>query len=415
MPENVVSPRSTVTLNIVEGDLEVGSHAVVKGEGTPPKVAVSGTVYVEGGCVFECSLSAENLDARGCMHIGWKSREDEVTVEGDLGIRNRVNIEDGCLVVFGNMTAKRVNVDRSLVVKKDFEVDEVDVGGSLKVDGATIAREIDVGGSFKAEGEVKAEGIDVGGSVKIESKVIIEEIDVGGKVEVNGGKIDCVDVGGSFVSKDSLEFGKINVGGAVKLAGKSRGGDIDVGGSCKVEGDLKFGDIDVGGVIAISGSAEGTNIDVGGKVKVGGDMKLSEKLDVGGVADIDKELIAQDIDVGGRLCARKATASKRASVGGSIETVEGVSASYVRIGRRGKVRGPMKADEAVVSRRAQVEDVYAKIITLERDAKARNLYGERIRLESGCNVYGEVQYTESLETERGVTFAKTPQKVDKLS
>ena len=119
--------------------------------------------------------------------------------------------------------------------------------------------------------------------------------------------------------------------------------------------------------------------------------------------------------MGGRLRARKATANKRASVGGSIETVEGISASYVRIGRRGRVKGPIKADEAVISRRAQVEDVYAKIITLERDAEARNLYGERIRLESGCQVYGEVQYTESLESERGVSFAKTPQKVDRLS
>jgi cytoskeletal protein CcmA (bactofilin family) len=414
MSKNVVPSGSTATLGVVKGDLEIGKHAVVKGEGAPPRVTVSGTVYVEGGCIFQCSLSAENLDARGRMHVGWKSREDEVTVEGDLKIRNRVNIEDGCLVVLGNMTAKRVDVDRSLAVKKDFEVDEVNVGGSLKVDGATTAQEIDVGGSFKAEGEVKAESIDVGGSVKIESKVDIEDVDVGGKVEVNGGKINRVDVGGSFVSKDSLEFEKINVGGAVKLAGESRGGDIDVGGSCKIEGDLKFGDIDVGGVFVISGSADGADVDVGGKVKVGGNLKLSEKLDVGGVADIDEELVAQDIDVGGRLRARKATADKRASVGGSIETIEGVSASYVRIGRRGRVKGPIRADEAVISERAQVEDVYAKTITLERDAEARNLYGERIRLESGCQVYGEVQYTESLESERGVSFAKTPQKADKL-
>jgi cytoskeletal protein CcmA (bactofilin family) len=101
-------------------------------------------------------------------------------------------------------------------------------------------------------------------------------------------------------------------------------------------------------------------------------------------------------------------------VGGSIETIEGVNAVYVRIGRRGRVKGPIRAEEAVISRRAAVEDIYAKTITIERDAKARNLHGERIRLESGCHVYGEVQYTESLETERSVSFAKTPEKVSKL-
>jgi hypothetical protein len=51
---------------------------------------------------------------------------------------------------------------------------------------------------------------------------------------------------------------------------------------------------------------------------------------------------------------------------------------------------------------------------MERDAEARNLYGETIRLESDCRVHGEVKYTESLETERGVTIAKPPQKVSKL-
>ncbi len=169
MSGNVVPAKSTVTLNVVEGDLEVGRRAVVKGEGVPPKVRVSGTVYVEGDCIFECSLYAENLDG-----------EDDVTVYGDLEVGSRVSIEDGRLVVSGNMTAKRVDVDRSLRVRKDFKVGEVDVGGSLEVDGATTARRIDVCGAFKAEGEVKAESMDVGGSVRIRSKADIEDIDVGG-------------------------------------------------------------------------------------------------------------------------------------------------------------------------------------------------------------------------------------------
>ena len=404
MVENIVPPKSTVTLSSVEGDLEVGRRAVVKGEGSPPKVVVSGTVYVEGDCVFDCSLSAENLDG-----------EDDVTVNGDLDVRNRVHIEDGRLVVSGSMNAKRVDVDRSLRVEKDFKFDDVDVGGRLEVEGTTTGKKIDVGGTFQAEGEVVTESIDVGGSVRIKSKVEIGDIDVGGTVVIGGGRVGRVDVGGSFVAKDALEFDEINVGGTVKLAGSCcTGGDIDVGGSCKVEEDLKFRNVDVGGVIAISGSAKGDDLDVGGKVKVGGELLLSGKLDVGGVAEVGGELTAQQIEVGGKLYARKANARSKLCVGGSIETVEGVEASFVRIGRRGRVEGPIRADEALVGKRARVEDIYANEITLERKARARNLYGERIRLESGCQITGEVKYTESLEAAPGVSFAKTPQKTDEL-
>jgi cytoskeletal protein CcmA (bactofilin family) len=86
----------------------------------------------------------------------------------------------------------------------------------------------------------------------------------------------------------------------------------------------------------------------------------------------------------------------------------------VEIGRRGEVRGLIKADEVVIGERARVEDIYANRIVLEEEARARNMYGARIRLESDCHVYGEAQYTESLETEHGVTFARSPQKVSKL-
>jgi len=154
---------------------------------------------------------------------------------------------------------------------------------------------------------------------------------------------------------------------------------------------------------------------VGGKVQVGDKLKLSGRLEVGGIVEIGGELSAQDVEVGGRLYARKVTANAKVSVGGSVETVDGVHATQVRIGRRGEVKGPIKADKAVISANARVEDVSAKKIVLERDVRAGNLYGERIELESGCHINGAVQYTKNLETGRGIIFAKTPEKVDKLS
>jgi len=413
MSQNTVPSGSTATLHIVEGDLKVGKNALVRGSGTPPIVTVSGSVQCQGDCLFECSLVAQNLLADGY-----------VVVKGDLEVKERVKIGNGIgfgwvhgkamLNVEGKMTARTVDIDNRLSVGKDFEAETVDVGGRLEVKGKTAAQLIDVGGSFSATGEVEAQTIDVGGSVRIESKVKVEKLDVGGSARIGGGRVNTVDVGGSFESGDSLEFNSIDVGGVVRLAGKNVGGDIDVGGSCKVQGDLQFGNIDVGGVVEISGSAQGDDLDVGGKVRVDGDMKLSRNLDVGGMAAVGGELTAQNIDVGGRLSGKKITAAAKVSVEGSIDTIEGVHASYVEIGEDGEVRGPIKSVEAVISEGARVEDVHAKTITLESEATARNLYGERIRLESDCHIYGEVLYTERLETGEGVTSAKRLQKVDKL-
>lgn len=125
-------------------------------------------------------------------------------------------------------------------------------------------------------------------------------------------------------------------------------------------------------------------------------------------------LTAERIDIGGRVRAHEISAKNEVSVGGSIATDVGVRASEVRIGRNGKVIGPIHAGEVLIRRGAHVEDVYGRKIVAEREARARDLYGETIHIESGCRVEGEVQYTASLETGRDVFFAKSPMKVEKL-
>jgi cytoskeletal protein CcmA (bactofilin family) len=119
-------------------------------------------------------------------------------------------------------------------------------------------------------------------------------------------------------------------------------------------------------------------------------------------------------DLGGSVEAKKATAEDRVSVGGSITTSDGVYGRYVEIGRRGKVNGPIYADEVLIGERAEVNDIHAKSIEMENGAEARNLYGEKIQLESHCQIFGEVKYTQELETENNIKFAKPPEKVDKL-
>ena len=168
-----VPAKSRTTLDAVEGDLVVGEHAVIDGTGTPPTVKVSGTIYCEGDNTFKCNLSAENLES-----------EDEVVIDGDLEVGNNVEIEDGCLEVHGKMTAKRIDVNAAIRVKKDLAVEEVDVGGSTQVDGNLTAGNVDVGGSMKVDGAATAKNVDVGGSVSIQSRVNITELSVGGTAKV---------------------------------------------------------------------------------------------------------------------------------------------------------------------------------------------------------------------------------------
>ena len=105
---------------------------------------------------------------------------------------------------------------------------------------------------------------------------------------------------------------------------------------------------------------------------------------------------------------------KREEVGGSITTVDGVTARFIEIGKRGEVRGPIKADQVIIGREAHAENIYGKKIFLRSGAHAENVYGENITSESNCQISGEVQYTIELRMSEHASLAKAPQKVAKL-
>ncbi|NIO36879.1 hypothetical protein GTO27_04150, partial [Candidatus Bathyarchaeota archaeon] len=101
-------------------------------------------------------------------------------------------------------------------------------------------------------------------------------------------------------------------------------------------------------------------------------------------------------------------------VGGRIETVKGVKAARVEIGRRGRIRGPVVANEVLLRERAEADDIYADSLTMEERSRARNVYAKRVFLERGCRITGELQYTEEMKKEEGIQFAEEPRKTDKL-
>ena len=94
--------------------------------------------------------------------------------------------------------------------------------------------------------------------------------------------------------------------------------------------------------------------------------------------------------------------------------MEGAIAHFAEIGRRGKVIGPIKADQIDIGRDAHAENLHGKKVLLRSGAHAKNVYGEEITIESRCRISGDVQYTSNLRVNRDASLAKPPQKVNKL-
>ena len=436
MPEDVRVPRRTQKeIDEVDGNLSV-DEGVVRSSKPGGSIRVSGYTDCRDDCTFETSLATSEF----------RGRDGDILVEGNLSVQDSIKIKRGRLEVSGDLTSKKMEVDRSVSIggdmeverarvggtlrvrgkskathvdvggsfktESDAEVEEIDVGGSVQIDGATKSGIIKSGGSFKGYGPVDAELIDVGGTVRIDGEAKLEEVDVGGSVKLTGGLARDIRVGGTLKSSDPLDFERIRVGGSVKISG-GKGGNIDVGGTFKSDGDLTFENIDVGGTVKIDGNAYGRNIEVGGTAKVDGDMELTEDLRVGGNAEAGGLIKARAVLVGGKVEARRVEALDEIRTN-TLRTKDGAKADYIELGRRGEVEGPLVARKVLIRERARVEDIHAEEVTLRRGCRALNIYADRVTVETDCRISGEVRYTDSMRAERDVRFAYEPEKTEKL-
>ncbi len=390
-------------VDVVEGDLtlEAGSRIGPKSQG---KVVVKGTTICEGDCEVLSGLETEGIEGE---------RRGKVSVRGDLLVRNSVKLDEGELVVDGLVNARDIDVGRRLSIAKDLHCAVVDVGGSLDIGGDAETEKVSVGGSVSVQGRLKARKLDVGGSVKIKGFVDLDRLDVGGVANVGGGRIDDVSVGGTFESSGKLGFKKLDVGGIAKIAEGEGQGKINVGGVFSVGGSLEFDVLDVGGKVDIRGSIKGRGVNVGGQMDAGENATIKEWLKVGGYAKVGGELNAGSVEVGGSLAA-KVCLAEGVTVGGEIRTEKGTKAKRFEIGRGGKVKGSIVADEAKIGRGAEVEDVYAGKLEMEEDSSANNVYVREARLGSDSKILGELLYTGTFELGENAMVRSGPTKAEKL-
>lgn len=188
---------------------------------------------------------------------------------------------------------------------------------------------------------------------------------------------------------------------------------ISVGGVLKIEGDIELDELEVGGTVTVKGSLKGKRVEVGGVLKTDGNALIEDILKVGGATKVGGELKSGKVIVGGSLEA-DACFAEEVKVGGKVETQKGVRAKVFEIGRRGKVLGPIIAEQVKIGAEAKAEDIYAIRLKLEENSSTRNVYAKEAYLNSGCTVTGELLYTDRLEMGHDVEIRTEPKKVEKL-
>jgi cytoskeletal protein CcmA (bactofilin family) len=395
-----------VELDSTDGDVVIRNCNTLKPQQQGNEIIIGGALIVYEELTVEGNLRCDRFELK---------TRDRIVVLGSLHVAKSAEARKGSIEVENNLEARDIEVGAALSVGGNLKCTAAKAGASIKVEGDAEAQRLTGGGSVKIEGLCKVERIAGGGSVAVHGKIDAEELDAGGSGKAVKGFIKKVSVGGSFKADEAIEIEDLDVGGSASVGPNSKVKNVDIGGTFKAEGDLEFGEIDVGGTVKIEGNARGDAIDVGGTVKAEGDLTLTQGLNVGGTVAVDGNLRCEDkIKVGGTVKVEGRIDTFRIIVGGEI------SASYIkatdgfRIGKRAEVRGFVESGEILIRERARTDSLYGTDIRIEERARVGSIYGHKIYIERDVVVEGEVLYTDSLESESGVSFKSEPRKVDTL-
>ena len=208
-----------------------------------------------------------------------------------------------------------------------------------------------------------------------------------------------------------VESGKVSVGGIV-MVGTCKAEKVSVGGRLSSRGDLRVEVVSVGGALEVGGVLEAAKVSVGGVMEIGGDAKVADKLSVGGTLIVRGVLQAGVVRAGAEIRAHKIVAETLSAT--NVFTEKGAWARRIKIGRGGRVRGPIIAEEVYLDRGVSAEVVYAKLLEAEEKCRLRSVHAEEIFLGEYCKVSGEVEYVERLELGRGVELAQKPVRIDRV-
>jgi cytoskeletal protein CcmA (bactofilin family) len=386
-------------LGAVDGDLVVESGVTIESE-TPSGVTVRGDAHFTGDATVQGPFTCRRL----------QSRKSRLRFESSLTVHDAIDADHSTLEVLGPLGCLRVDVDKELHLHADSTVGRLDVGGRFVADGAVRGESIRVGGSAEVRGRTEADEVSVGGQAVL-GEVDLARFEVGGLGTVGGGTIrERVAVGGKFSSTGRLVFGDLEVGGTATLEGGGAGRKVDVGGVLRVGGPFQFDRLSVGGILEIEGNGAGARLDVGGRFWGGGDLTLSDRLEVGGQANVVGVVAAGSLEIGGEFVARRATITTDVEVGGRIRTEQGLHAAKIVVGRKCSVQGALIGERIRIGRSATTESVFGGSVDVGPDAHVEYIGADEVQVAGGARV-GRIEYVRDVRVDAGATIDRPPQRV----
>jgi cytoskeletal protein CcmA (bactofilin family) len=401
-----VKRGETATLDKVEGDLRVGSGAKIKAA-NGKRAVVTGGVWFEGSAEIECDFDCGSMRLVGHGY-GFGGNID---VAGDLTVQ------------------KGADIDAALSVEGNLKAEYVDVGGHLKAKDIVSGR-VRVGGHLRAEGKLEAGSVEVGGHLTVAGNVKLGDLRVGGHVKVGGGVISGrIQVRGHITTASKLEFGELELFGHVKLPAGSKGEKIMVFGTAEFLGDASCRVMQAKGSVKVNGDYAAEDVEVSGKLEVQGSLNVSKRLEVDGVAEVERKVTCGGIVVAGKLMADSVIVDGEADIGGEVKSNRYLKGKSILVRKGSKIAGTVVGEQVEIGRAesswghwvglarigqmTDVQDIYGHTVSIGSYSRVKRIFAETVEMDNG-SIAEQVTFTKELKLPASYYMNKPPVKATTL-
>ncbi|NHJ85967.1 MAG: hypothetical protein FK734_10930 [Asgard group archaeon] len=377
-----VKKRSRMKLSKVDGDLRIGKGAtIVAKEGT---IVVTGKIKNKGG--FKCKGNLEALTL--------ESEKGSVSISGYLKIQREIEV-DKKLTVNGFLEAEEASAGLTVIAKKGARAEKISAGFRVYINNGEVESEsISAGDSVHINAIGKIGKVKAGRRINIHKKCDINVLSAGAKVVINGGKFEAISAGMSIINKGVLEAEKLSAGMNIKLFKNSKAGHLSAGFSVRSKADLDFGKASAGFSVKIGGSGKGVTASAGFTVKSNGNLLMEEAISAGFSCIAKGDMNASRISAGRKIIAK------------TIKAID------IKVNRRGRLfADKVEAEEIVLEERAKAKNLFVKELEMREKSCATNVFAERIIIEDGARLKGKVEYSDSIDAEKGAKITKNATKV----
>ncbi len=369
-------------LSEVEGDLKLGKGAVIIAK--DKTIVVNGRIKNKGG--FKCK---GNLEVRSI-----RSDKGSVRIFGDLTVIKEVSV-DKSLIVKGKVKAEEIRAGMCIKVANGTTAESVKAGIKTVLNGNNDIESVSSGTKVILHGSHKIGSISTGTKAKLYGLLDVEKVSSGTRIFADQGKIGSASAGLSIFGLNNIEFERASAGFSIKLnSGNVK--NASAGFSIKAKKRLSFTSLSAGFNVKLKQGGTGETAKAGFSVKSGSDLEFTEAVKAGFSCIVKGNLTTKDIKTGRNIIARF------------------IEADTIRVAKRGKLFGIVKARSVTLGEKARARNLYVEDLEMYEKSRARNVFANNITVEDYAVLSGIVEYTDSFDTEAKAKIRVKPKKVESL-